>query len=213
MKNYSKFKIIFVVLINFLILSCASTDKEVSNSNNLIYKQEENIDSLKARINDLNNQIDIMKEEIASFRAALSHGSITFKEEKEVEEIDLVDKAMVEKYLKAYSFYNRGLYAQSLMAFSEFIREYPKTFLTDNALFWLGDSYYAQKEYPLAINEYLKITTNFTNSSKYPDALLKLALSYKALNQDADYNKYINMLESNYIDSSAYLTWENKYKR
>ena len=50
--------------------------------------------------------------------------------------------------------------------------------LADNALFWIGETYFSEGDYPNAISYYRRVSTDHGNQNKAPDAILKLALSY-----------------------------------
>ena len=76
--------------------------------------------------------------------------------------------------------YQRGVeafdgkrYDDARAAFADLITRYPKSDLADNARFWTGESYYAQKDYASAILEYEKVVKDYPSGDKVPAALLK----------------------------------------
>jgi len=51
----------------------------------------------------------------------------------------------------AYNDYLNGKYELAVAGFQRFIKDFPGTSLTPNAHYWLGESYYNQKDYTRAI--------------------------------------------------------------
>ena len=84
-------------------------------------------------------------------------------------------------YDTAYAYLMQHRYEQSEMAFRRFIQSHPRDRLVADATFWLGESYLQRNRPREAAEQFLKISTEFTRSSKAPDALLKLGVSLAAL--------------------------------
>lgn len=63
--------------------------------------------------------------------------------------------------------------------FQEFLQKYPKNALAPNALYWLGETYYAQKDYPQAILAFKDVTARYPEHHKSAAALLKIGMSYR----------------------------------
>ena len=64
--------------------------------------------------------------------------------------------------------------------FGEFVQKFPKDELADNAQYWLGESFYAEKRYDDAIVEFQKVIKQHKGSEKIPDAVLKIGMSFQA---------------------------------
>ncbi len=84
-------------------------------------------------------------------------------------------------YTQALSHYRKERYAIALTHFARLIRDYPKSALIDNALFWQGECYYNMKKYSLALERYRQVIKKFGSENKAPDALFKMAVSYLRL--------------------------------
>ncbi|MBN1114035.1 MAG: tol-pal system protein YbgF [Oligoflexia bacterium] len=180
----------------------------------------EEINRLKARIEDLNNRVYVLTEQMDSIRArfktetpaAFTELEKQEKQEHEIESFNAVSSGMKKQYLQAYSFLKAGKYAKGLIAFSSFIEKYPDSVLTDNAYYWLGECYFEQREYALAIDEYLKVIKKFPDGSKTPDAMLKVAISYNRLGEKADSESYYKELMMRFPKSRASMLAKNKLK-
>ena len=89
-------------------------------------------------------------------------------------------------YDKAYNAMKKGDYKTAESGFTSFIKKYPKSDLAGNANYWLGETYYVQKQYEQAVGIFADGFTKYKNNSKAPDNLLKLGLSMKALKRNSD---------------------------
>ncbi len=89
-------------------------------------------------------------------------------------------------YDRAYALYKQGKHAEAREAFQRFISLYPKTDLTDNAYFWIGESYYDQRQFEKAILAYDKVVQEFPRGDKVPSALLKQAFAFDAIGDPVD---------------------------
>jgi tol-pal system protein YbgF len=86
--------------------------------------------------------------------------------------------------------YDRGLtslragkYAAARQDFLDLLKNYPKHKRAGNAQYWLGESYYVERDFKQAAQAFLNGYTTYAESDKAPDSLLKLAMSLSALEQ------------------------------
>jgi tol-pal system protein YbgF len=82
-----------------------------------------------------------------------------------------------ELYAYGFSLMQKQDYAAAAGTFEEFLKKYPGDPLTDNARYWLGESFYARGDFSTATARFLDAYEQNKASSKAPDALLKLGLS------------------------------------
>ncbi|HKF42989.1 MAG TPA: tol-pal system protein YbgF [Thermoanaerobaculia bacterium] len=80
-----------------------------------------------------------------------------------------------ELYDTAYSDYTKGRYPLAISGFQEYVAAYPNTDLSDNAQYWIGECYYAQKKWPDAIAAFDKLGKQWPKSDKAAAGLLKKA--------------------------------------
>lgn len=86
-----------------------------------------------------------------------------------------------EEYELAAAFLKQGQYEQAEKGFSAFLAKNPKNRYAADATFGLGESYFQRQRHREAAEQYLKITTNYSASSKGADALLRLGQSLNAM--------------------------------
>ena len=89
----------------------------------------------------------------------------------------LVGAKLADDYRKAIMAHGRGSYAEARNAFQAVYDADPSGDLADNALFWIGETYFAARDYNNAMRFYGRVTTDFADQNKAPDALYKMALA------------------------------------
>ncbi|AKC88363.1 tol-pal system protein YbgF [Pseudoxanthomonas suwonensis] len=82
-----------------------------------------------------------------------------------------------EAYNIAFDALKAGRYDESAQLFQAFIDTWPAGIYAPNALYWLGESYYATKNFALAGQQFEALIGRYPTHDKAPGALLKLGLS------------------------------------
>ena len=86
-------------------------------------------------------------------------------------------------YRAAVELVKAGKIEDALAALRTFLKTYPRNDYADNAQYWLGEAYYAQKDYQHALVEFRATIETYPRGNKVPDALLKVGYCYQALGQ------------------------------
>lgn len=81
-------------------------------------------------------------------------------------------------YRRAITLMDGEKYSESRSTFDALIQRYPKSKLADNARFWIGETYYREKEYASSILEYQKVVETYPKGDKVPAALYKQGLAF-----------------------------------
>ncbi len=92
-------------------------------------------------------------------------------------------KTPIEEFEEAYALVQARRWPEAEMAFRSFLQSHPKDVNAPNATFQLGETYLRRNMHADAAEQYLKIYQSFPNAQIAPEALYKLALSLKGLNQ------------------------------
>lgn len=90
-----------------------------------------------------------------------------------------------EVYKAALNDYTKGNYDLAINGFRTYIQLFPKTSLVGNAQYWLGESYYSQRNFPEAIREFEAVIKTHADSNKVPSAMLKQGYAYLELGETA----------------------------
>jgi len=205
-----------------LDISSASADQDIINSliriqsklniiedkifysDSLYFNLLNDLVLIEAQIEDLNQNID----NITSLTASI---------QKIDKETGIEDKASTnnifnykESYDLAIKFYMSKEYKKSLEAFKVLVKLDSQDHLADNSQFWIGQIYYIQKDYELAISEYKKVTI-LGDKNKAPDADYKIALSYINLGKTELAFVQFNYIINQYSDNTDLIKKSKKY--
>jgi tol-pal system protein YbgF len=78
-----------------------------------------------------------------------------------------------EVYRNALNDYTKGNYDLAIAGFRAYIQNYPKASQAGNAQYWLGESYYGQKNYAQSVEEFEIVIRDYPDSPKVASALFK----------------------------------------
>jgi tol-pal system protein YbgF len=76
-----------------------------------------------------------------------------------------------------------GKHDAAAFALRAFLAKHPRHAYADNAQYWLGEAFYAQKDYVRALAEFRAVIEVYPRGNKVPDALLKVGYCYQAMGQ------------------------------
>jgi tol-pal system protein YbgF len=74
-----------------------------------------------------------------------------------------------------------GRHVEAAAGFRDFLKQHPNHDFADNAQYWLGECYYDQRDYPMAMREFRRVVEKYPQGNKVPDALLKVGFAHLAL--------------------------------
>ncbi|WP_201290165.1 tol-pal system protein YbgF [Stenotrophomonas rhizophila] len=80
-------------------------------------------------------------------------------------------------YNVAFNSLKAGKYDDSAQLFLSFLELYPNGVYAPNALYWLGESYYATRNFPLAEAQFRDLISRYPTHDKASGGLLKIGLS------------------------------------
>ncbi|HEX6100005.1 MAG TPA: tol-pal system protein YbgF [Thermoanaerobaculia bacterium] len=84
---------------------------------------------------------------------------------------------LAESYRQAIMLFGRGRHAEARRAFEGVYQADNTGDLADNALFWIGETYFAAKDYTNAVRYYQRVVSDYSSENKAPDALFKIAMA------------------------------------
>lgn len=104
-------------------------------------------------------------------------------------------------YKDAYETFQKGNLEESRRKFEAFLKQYPNTELSDNAQFWIGETYYLKKDFEKAILEYERAIAKYPEGDKIPAALFKQALAFLELGDKANARNLLRRVMERYPHS------------
>jgi tol-pal system protein YbgF len=88
-----------------------------------------------------------------------------------------------DNYQLAFDLLKNGRYVESAEAFDQFLAVFPSSPLADNAQYWLAETYYVQRQFTTALPTFQLVVDEYPDSTKLPDALLKIGFCNYELQQ------------------------------
>ncbi len=105
-------------------------------------------------------------------------------------------------YTAAKQAFDRADYETARQGFTRFLEIYPGSSRADNARFWIGEIYYAEKWFQKAIVEYQDVIEKYPDGNKVPAAYLKQGLAFHEIGEDANMLLVLKTLVSKFPDST-----------
>lgn len=96
-----------------------------------------------------------------------------------------------------------GNYPAAIASFQNFVKQFPNSSLAHRAQYWIGDSYYNQRDYKNAIANQQRLVASYPDSASVPDALLNMASSYIEMGDTANARNTMDSIVARYPTSDA----------
>jgi tol-pal system protein YbgF len=115
-------------------------------------------------------------------------------------------------YEKAWKSLERRNYRDAIARLNEFLKMHPQSEFADNAQYWIGESYYALKEFDQAILEFDVVRRKYPSGNKVPAALLKQGFAFAELGDKVDARLILQELIARYPQSKEAVMAKEKVK-
>lgn len=115
-------------------------------------------------------------------------------------------------YDAAWKSLEKKEYRGAIAQFIGFIKKHPKSDYADNAQYWVGESYYALKQFDQAILEFDTVRRKYPDGDKVPAALLKQGFAFAELGDKVDARLILQELIVRYPESQEAVKAKQKVK-
>jgi tol-pal system protein YbgF len=115
-------------------------------------------------------------------------------------------------YEEAWRLLERKDYRVAVARFKDFLKKHPNSDYADNAQYWIGESYYALKEFDQAILEFDAVRRKYPKGDKVPAALLKQGFAFAELGDKVDARLILQELINRYPQSQEAVKAKQKLK-
>jgi len=106
-------------------------------------------------------------------------------------------------YEAALNEFKLGKYTGAIAAFEAFLKTYPQSPLAPSAQYWIGNAYFAKRDYKRAMAAQQKVLAGWPDNAKAADAMLNIASSQDALGDRRGAQRTLNELVQKYPASTA----------
>lgn len=195
-----------------MLMRLNSLQQEVQQLRGLVEEQNYQIDNLKQRQRELYLDIDrrlsgLERGGVANSAAVADPGAVSLAGGEPAQgtgagmsEADMA--AERDAYQKAFDLLRELRYEQATIAFAEYLKSYPNGRYSHTAQYWLAEANYAQRKFQPAIGDYQKLLSDYADSPKRADAMLKIGYSYNELGKKDEASKILEQLIKAYPKST-----------
>jgi tol-pal system protein YbgF len=173
---------------------------------------------------DLSRQIDMLAEELRKLRGdfeQLQHELERARAQQREQYVDLDTRLRAAEgaltsapadtapgnpeaeYQAAFNLLKDGRYDEAEAALRDFATRYPQHELASNAVYWLGEAHYVQRDYPAALAAFETVLRDYPGTRKSPDALLKAGFCQHELKQFGPARALLTRVVEEYPDTQA----------
>ncbi len=166
---------------------------EIEQVKRLVTEMRGQVEVNEHRLGVIEKRLKIIHEDLSSQRVEaqkreqekMEQEAARLKAEQEAAKKKLPDIIRPEKkadfYKLAYSLVEAGQTKAARILFEEFLEKWPTDSYSDNALYWMGETYYAEGNFRKAALTFQQVRRKFPKGDKAPDALLKLGYCFYSM--------------------------------
>jgi tol-pal system protein YbgF len=127
--------------------------------------------------------------------------------------VDATSAAAQQAYGRAFDALKAGQYPQAIKGFQAFLVSYPRGALSDNAQYWLGEAFYVTRDYDQALAAFTRVSKEWPDSRKLPDALVKQGFALFELKRLAEARTVLNDVSTRFPGTEAARLAAERLKR
>lgn len=165
-------------------------------------------EEFESKYKETAQRLDDLQKRIESLEQTVS----VLKQVREEVKGKAVEADFETAYKDAYETYQKGDFNAAREKFQKYLETYPNSKYSENALYWIGESYYSEKNYERAIVEFDDVAKKHPDGAKAPAALLKQGMAFSALGDKKSANAIFRQLIEKYPKSDQAETAKKKLK-
>ncbi len=116
-------------------------------------------------------------------------------------------------YQGGFNLLKEGRHTEAISAFRTFLASYPNSSYAGSAQYWLGEAYYASRNFTPAVEEFKKVIERYPGSAKDADARLKMGYAYYELGEWGQARKALSDLTKRYPNTTTARLAQNRLQR
>jgi len=198
-----------------MLASCSMVAKE-PKPDGAVKKETQQLNEIKTLLGTIQKDLEAQKLSLEAVekRVNLLDGQgkadLLLPDPEEESTISCTEPALL--YSKARDKLFEEKFNEAGELFKAFVIQHPDNRLANNALYWLGECKYSQKEFSKAIGIFNELVNRYPRGEKVPDALLKTAYAYLKLHNTERAHDYLKLVVKRYPFTPAGEKAEQKLK-
>ncbi len=104
-------------------------------------------------------------------------------------------------YERAKQEYDAKNYEVAAVLLKQFLRDHPQSPLAGNAQYWLGETFYAQRQFEAAIVAFDEVIQKYGDNTKVPASILKQGYAFAALDDSRNAQFFLEQVQRRFPDS------------
>ena len=177
--------------------------KALADSKVVLGRLEQDVSVLSARLDETNDRLGSLQQELMAMRQSQQplvlppqtaeggegEGEGTEPGTEETTSpppVVAAGPSVADIYNQARIDYTQGRYGLAISGFRDVAETDPRGDLADNAHYWIGECYFAQRQYDRAIEAFDTVIRDYPESNKLSDAYLKKAMSLENLGRRSE---------------------------
>jgi tol-pal system protein YbgF len=190
----------------------AAAQRTILDQSNRIDQLQQQLDALRGQNEDLTNQLTTLQRSQKDYYADLD--TRLKKLEPQQQTIDgvtgMVQPGEADAFNAALQQFRNGDFKGAAAAFRDFDDRYPQSPYLPTAEYWLGNAYYALRDYKNSTAALSAVVQNYPNHPRAPDALLAIATNQLEQSQKVAARKTLRDIVTQYAGSPAAQTAKDK---
>jgi tol-pal system protein YbgF len=233
MKHYRRVYLLLFCISSFVTSGCLSRTRfsnygwqldslkyYTRKIDSLVEQQSDEIARLRidfyTKSNELSDKIEMLHTRLGDTESQLTHISEKWGSSRQTaadsEDISQISPEARLIYESAYRNYVKGNYQEAIRGFESYLEIAPESPLSDNALYWIGESYAAMGKSQNAVASLQALITRFPDSNKKPTALYKIAVIYEETGDIKTAKNYYNRIIQEFPNSAEAALARDKLK-
>ncbi len=199
-----------------------SRNEKVAAALSTVEQIKQDFASIKGTIEANGHMIQQMQTENDRLRRDMSDRLLAIEERLQIYDVQVskaVNKVLpqgsneAESYQKGLDLVHNGDFLTAVSSFRSFLKAYPKSEMASNAQYWIGECYYAMKDYQKSIKEFQAVVDKYPRSDKVWGAQLKQGYCFAELGMADDAKMFLNKVIKDKPNSDEALRAKERLER
>jgi tol-pal system protein YbgF len=177
--------------------SSRAGDQRIKDLESQVAKLDETLKAQQAQFSAREDELKQLRDSMTAQNAAASQAPAGGLNEVNVAESDAIKR----DYEVASRALEKKDYRAAIARFRDFLKKHPKSKLANNAQYWIGECYYALRDFDQAIVEFDAVRSKYPQGEKVPAALLKQGYAFAELGEKVNARLVLQELVEKYPQS------------